>query len=170
MPTYLSAHFSLEEFSAASTGTLSASHQANANYFATRILEPVRRAMGFPIKITSFYRAGDRLEHGAGNAIDFQPCRDSANTPALFDERMEAMFQWLASYKPAEFGKLIHERTHLHATVPGAQGRTGQVLREPTEGNYVLASIAPVAVALLPLLAIAGLLLWMSSSGKRRRR
>ena len=141
----LTAHFTLAEFRDVSSATLDVTDIANARYFAEQILEPLRKAMGFPIKITSFKRLGLTGTHPKGEAIDFQPCRRCADGGELasgeFDRRLEAMFAWLAQHKTSAFGKLIHERNHLHATMPGAQGVTGQVLREPEEGVYQLASV-----------------------------
>lgn len=165
MTTYLSANFTLEEFQAVSDVRLTPLHELRAQYFAGVILQPLRREFGWPIKLTSFVRAQDTGDvHENGDGLDFQPCRNCPEPPDAteFARRLETMFQWLAKYKAAEFGTLIDERNHLHITRPGSQGRVGYVLREPTEGSYVLANIAPVLAGSAGLV-LAGVALWALS-------
>lgn len=127
-------NFPRDEFVAASNLPLTAADELNAQHFATNLLQPARRALGFPIFITAFKERRITGVHPQGKAIDFGV---AGNDP----EKLEQLFTWLATFKSREFGKLIHERNHLHATVPGAQGAFGEVWREPVEGEYVLAVI-----------------------------
>jgi hypothetical protein len=59
MPTLLTVNFSLEQFERASKGPLTPAGKVNADTFARTLLQPLRRAMGYPVIITSFYRPGD---------------------------------------------------------------------------------------------------------------
>lgn len=161
----LSAHFTLAEFADASNRTLGANEIARARRFASELLEPLRKRMGFPIRITSFWRYGDNGAHGTADAIDIQPCRtciagDPLEQPE-FDSRLENMFTSLAQYDASRFGVLIHERNHLHLTLPGVQDRTGAVYREPIEGEYVFANVAALA---LPAAVVIGLLILATRS------
>ena len=161
MTTYLSPNFTLAEFASASDVQLTAPLELRAQYFASNILQPARSQFGWPLKITSFVRSSDTSSaHVDGSAVDFQPCRACPNPPDAteFARRLEILFTWLAQHKASEFGTLIHERNHLHVTRPGAQGRTGVVLREPTEGEYVLADIPPIVLG--GGVALLGLALW----------
>jgi hypothetical protein len=164
MSDQLTANYSLAEFQAVSSRTLTSIEVERARTFAINLLQPLRRAMGYAIRITSFVRHHDAAsEHRDGGAVDFQPCRSCQGTTIpqeLFASRLESMFQWLAMYHPQGFGTLIHERDHLHATLPGRQGRTGVVLREPEEGRYELAGIAAATGAgiIVPLAIGLGLL------------
>lgn len=168
----LTANFTLAEFQSVSDVQLDAVQQMYAQWFATHILQPLRDQFGWPIKITSFVRSRDvGKPHEQGNALDFQPCKNCpavAQDPGEFARRLEAMFVWLAQYKSVEFGTLIDERTHLHVTRPGFQSRTGYVLREPTEGNYVLANILPIVGGVGGVLILL-LIVYLLARGKRVR-
>jgi hypothetical protein len=158
MAMQLTAHFTLDEFEDASNAPLSAIGRGNALHFAAHLLEPLRRAAcahygvsEFPIIVTSFYRRGDDKAHGEERGVDFSV---PGNDPAL----LRWMWIWLATHKPREFGQLIYERNHLHATTPGFNKQVGAVYEEKTEGRYTLASFAPAASALL----VPGMLLaWL---------
>ena len=160
----LTANYRLSEFEAVSSRPLTLTETDRAARFAREVLQPVRRAMAFPIKITSFVRHGDDGTHQDGQAIDIQPCRSCGGSVTLpageFVDRLERMFQWLATFQPKNFGTLIHERNHLHVTLPGVQARIGVVYREPEEGRYELASLAPLVGASLAVPIAIGLLLW----------
>lgn len=139
LPTLLSVNFTLAEFAAASHRPLTDADLPALTYFANQILQPIRRVWG-PLRITSFIRPEDvGKAHESGGAVDFVPV----------DADLETVFQWIAVNQPAVFGRVIQERTHIHITRPGPEpwAGTGVVLREPTEGTYVLASVAPVALA-----------------------
>jgi hypothetical protein len=159
----LTANYALSEFQSVSSRPLTPEQIERARYFATELLQPLRRAMAFPIRITSFLRHRDSGAHQDASAVDCQPCRSCAGatiTHDLFTSRLESMWRWLATYKTASFGTVIHERDHLHLTLPGSQGRTGVVMREPSEGKYELASLlAPVSLAPLLIFAVLFLLI-----------
>lgn len=157
---YLTPHFTVDEFQAVSRVQLTVAHKDKAGYFAQRILEPARVHFGWPIQLTSFVRA-DGSPHNDGEALDFRPCPACATRPTAAElaQRMNDLFTWLAVNHAGAFGKLIHERDHLHVTRNNFQGAHGEVYYEPREGEYVTANIAP-AVAGVGGLLLAGLAVW----------
>jgi hypothetical protein len=166
----LTANYVLSEFEKASHRALTPAEKERAGRFARELLQPARRAMGWPIFITSFVRTRDvgSGAHADGGAVDVQPCKScggQAISKAEFEARLESLFVFLATYMPHAFGSCIHERTHVHLTLPGVQGRTGVVMREPIEGEYELASFTPLAVFPVGALVGGGLLLWWLHKG-----
>lgn len=160
----LSAYWTTEELDAASGGRASAAaHERYRTYWEPMVLRPLRRAMGFPIVITSADRkfGGPAHQQGDASALDLGV---AGNDPA----KLERMFQHLALHnaelargQPHQVGAVIHERDHIHLARPGPErwAGYGRVLREPKEGQYVLASFGfPPAVA-LPF-GVSGLLPW----------
>ena len=87
------------------------------------LIQPARDAWG-PIRITSWLRDTGSGAHKDGGAVDFVPVY--AAVPVVH--------RWMAA-NVAPFGELIDERDHIHVTLPGVGG-WGQVLIEPTEGEY----------------------------------
>ena len=151
----LSRNFTLKEFEDAAHGPLNAQERDNAEIFALAYLQPLRDAMGFPICITSFARRVNigGGAHAGGRAIDFVACDRSP-------EKLERMFKWLATH--ATYGELIHERDHLHLTLPGVGGMQ-ETLREPREGDYIPERVDYVlepiyATVTQPRTVIAGLI------------
>ena len=108
-------------------------------------LDMLRQDVGYPIGLTSFVRSSGT--HPNGDAIDFQPAgfppAIRATDPAKareFSQRLEDMFNWLRTHpqRRSMFGVVIHERNHIHMTVPGFRGKYGEVYREPEEGVYTI--------------------------------
>lgn len=157
LPIALSVNFTLAEFQAVSNRPITEADIPTLQYLVNQILQPLRRVWG-PIRVTSYIRTGDIAAgrggaHVNGGAVDFVPVN------ATIDE----VFTWAAINLPSVFGRIINERDHIHVTRPGGENWAGYgvVLYEPTEGNYVLATVAAPALASvfgLPTLAL-GLLL-----------
>lgn len=139
----LSANFTVGEFQARSKRTLTDADLPQLRAWVDSFLQPLRRQVG-PIEITSYVRPADvGRAHENGGGVDFVTAD------------MERAFQWAATYLPHTFGRLIHERNHLHVARRGPEAWAGQgvVLREPIEGQYELASIA--IIPLIPAGVIA---------------
>lgn len=129
-----------------------------------RHLDLARSALNFPIRITSFVRVRNvgSGTHADGSAIDIQPWRTPGGVAidnAEFARRLERLYQYyrdIDAMRPL-YGVVIHERDHLHITLPGVQNRTGAAFREPTEGHYVLDTIfrgIPVFMVALLLIIV----------------
>lgn len=164
----MTTRFPDSEFQAASHRGLTAVERTRAEQFRHLWLESARDALAFPIRITSFVRAVPGMvgTHGGGYALDVQPCRScggQAITNETFGRRLDALYQWIAINRPRSFGTLIHERDHLHVTLPGFQDRFGVVLREPTEGVYVPESLRPIMSVAPVVLALGALVLFTRS-------
>lgn len=91
---------------------------------------------GVPVQVSSWYRSPlhNTIAGGAGtsqhltaSAMDLVPSGDIAT-----------WFDHVRATLPADsFGQLIFERSHVHLSLPNrANGRTGEILTEPTEGTY----------------------------------
>ncbi len=151
----MSTRFPDSEFQDASQRTLTARELEHAQSFRVLWLDAARAALNFPIKLTSFVRIGSGTHNG--NSLDVQPCRICGGvriSEDVFQRRLEALHQWIGINRPRAFGVLIHERNHLHVTLPGFQSRTGVVLREPREGVYIPESLRPI-LSVAPLVAAA---------------
>jgi hypothetical protein len=138
--TIVSANFAAGEFARVSKRPLAVSDLPNMQALANAVLQPIRRTFG-PVYLTSYIRPADiGRAHENGRAIDFV-MSDAAT--------LEAAFQWAATFLSGQFGRIIHERDHVHVTLPGPEAWAGRgvVLREPREGEYTFASIAPIVVA-----------------------
>lgn len=131
----ISAHFTLAEIQRASTAGLNSADIAKATELIETVIEPARAALGWPIKISSFKRLGDKGAHGSADAIDFHPCCDD---PSLIPGRMLELFNWIRIHRRTFFGELGFERTHLHMTRRGYNNEIGEVWTEPREGTFVI--------------------------------
>jgi hypothetical protein len=134
----LSANFTVGEFQRASNRTLVLADLPAMELLVNQILQPVRRQFG-EVRITSFVRSGDTgRAHERGGAVDFVPVEAS----------MDMVFDWLCRFHAGAFGRLIHERDHLHVTRPGPEPWAGHgvCLIEPVEGEYQFAGITPLVV------------------------
>jgi hypothetical protein len=143
----LSAHFTASEFERASGGRqLTAAQLSKAQRFCSTLLEPLRRATDWPIVVTSFVRASGSGAHRDGDAVDISYAGND-------QVKLDTAFAWLATYSATDYGELIHERDHLHLTLPGFLGELGETLTEPREGIYEL-YVAPLAPLAFPLLGV----------------
>lgn len=127
----LSKDFQLKEFEAVSHRKLTAAEIQKAQQHVGWILQPLRRRFG-RIKLTSFVRTGTNVgggNHANGDGLDWVP----------LDATIDEVFEFMAMNMTLAFGELIHERNHIHHSLPGAKGEFGEVMREPVEGRYEFA-------------------------------
>lgn len=126
-------NFPLQEFKDGSDRALSSAMIDKAWLFATTILQPMRDALGYAICIPrNGFVGGIHSANGghySGDAVDVVACDRSA-------AKLDAMYMWGRQH--LQFGKLIHERDHLHITLPGFAGAYGLAFSEPTEGHYTI--------------------------------
>lgn len=135
LPTDLAPHF--PEL-AGRWGSIPATYRGNA-VAMLQLLEAVRAAGGsVPLTVTSWYRA-PLTNLLAGGVSKSQHLTASAADIVPATENMMTYFRRLAQYlPPQDFGQLIYERNHIHVSLPNrANGRTGEVLIEASEGHYV---------------------------------
>lgn len=158
------------EFERVSGRALDASEREAARHFRG-VLDALRGEVGHSICLTSFLRSYGLGTHTRGEAVDFQPCR--AGVPlATFEARLETMFEHLRRHpdRAALYGTVIHERDHIHLTLPGSQGRFGVAYREPVEKMYVLVTdTIRENGSLVALVVIVILLVIFRPKGTRRK-
>lgn len=160
-------NFTLAEFERVSVRALNEQEREHAAWHAER-LQAVRDALNetylppssggdWQIFVTSFVRSGSG-DHATGAGVDWN-VRDK-NGNRYFDLTRWGR-DWLAINRPNDFAELIFERDHTHAARRGfsqdaSANETPQILDEPQEGRFVIASIQaipkpvrPVALALV---------------------
>lgn len=129
----LSRHFWLHEFPGWEQATEEEVERLRSTVIEP-ILQPTRDRWGviWPSSWTH-WRSGRRRTgaHADGGAVDFVP-RDAP---------IPVVHAWMAANLRDRIGELIDERDHIHVTRWGLGGR-GQVLVEPTEGEYEAATAA----------------------------
>lgn len=148
----LSPDFGLAEFKDASHRALTAAEREKAGRFARELLQPIRNVFG-PVCVTSFVRSPPNVgsgPHANGDAVDFVPCSRSKAT-------MARMHLFAGLFLRDRFGKLILEDNHIHATLPGVQGVTGERLVEVgrDDDGLQLRRGMILSAALVPLALIA---------------
>lgn len=114
-------------------------HRANAEAMLTLLQDARVFGGGVPLVVTSWYRSplvnlannGSKTsQHLTASAVDFTTIPPGA-VRGVFDRLRVAL-------PPSSFGQLIFERDHIHLSLPNrANGRTGEVLTEPTEGTFL---------------------------------
>jgi hypothetical protein len=157
----LTAHFSRSELVKASVRTPTDAQIAKGKRLC-ELVEPSRAKLGFPVYITSFIRDSGSGVHKYGDAGDFGVAGNKrSDVDALFDD--------MRFHLPkSSYGKIINERTHVHVTLPGAQGAVGLVYLEPVEGEYTLLSSVAIVVlgGTVGLIILIGLILYLSLGRK----
>jgi hypothetical protein len=116
MATPISNHFSLEEFTSSSTAKAKGIINmpgivaiVNMTYLCDRVLEPLRKAMGYPIKIGSGFRC-KALNKEVGGASNSQHLTGQAADLCIDGDIQKGRkwFEYIKKYLP--FDQLIWER------------------------------------------------------------
>jgi hypothetical protein len=139
----LTTNFSLWEFGP----DLTQAQVIKARFFASQLLQPARYRFDERLGITSFIRSAASHRgtvsdtHRNGDAVDVV-LLDWPKSREGSREKHRELARWLATYHPQSFGKVIHElarphqsHDHLHITLPGVQGATGELWLEVEDGS-----------------------------------
>lgn len=142
----LSENFSLSEFTKSATAdreginnTPSAEEVANLRALTVNVLQPLRDAIGKPIRITSGFRSqrlnaaingSERSQHVKGEAADFVVDGMSSANVADLVEELGLPYDQLIVYAPSRGG-------HVHVSYKGS-GRPNrrERLYAPASGGY----------------------------------
>jgi len=148
-------YFTIEEFAKASDAPLTAAERESATWWVKTILDPLRAAVGRPIRISSFvrtventgpHRGGiERGVHGRhstrpGNAVDIViDGHTSANAVALIDRRWSG---YAPLWAKLDGGNHVHLVRQEH---PGSLGGAGREVRKAdgTTGVAAIAGLTP---------------------------
>ena len=111
MNTPISAHFSVEELCATSTGIANkpiTQHLINLVYLVEHVLEPLRTAMNQPIPISSGYRSKE-VNQKVGGVWNSQHTRGQAADLTIGGdlEKGKKWFKWIKTH--CDFDQLIWE-------------------------------------------------------------
>lgn len=118
----------------------------NLRRVVVTVLDPLREALGRPIRVTSGFRSDElnrlvdgapRSQHTRGEAVDFKVDGMPSSEVATRLVRLGVPFDQVIWYDPSRGG-------HVHVSLRSA-GNRGEVLHAPAGGGYVAWSPAGVA-------------------------